>query len=113
MGENDKLLISEFEYWNMPVCPIFIYHWDKVPVRIVSADEKAEDVVSSIKNEKVSWLVIVDSPVKDSKMRPLLGSLVAYLEKNPVRVGWAYVWKVDDLWKNDSVTGHKSQVTGK
>ena len=111
MGENDKLLISEFEYWNMPVCPIFIYYWNKVPVRIVSADEKAEDIIFSIKNEKVSWLVMVDSPVKDSKMRPLVESLAVSLEKYPKRVGWAYVWEVDDLWEETSgAPVHQSPV---
>ena len=100
-GKNDKVLISEFEYWNMPLCPVFIYYWDKAPLRIVRPGEKAEDLTSEIKKEKISWLIIVDSPVKQSKTRPLAESFSSYTGREPVKVGWAYVWDVKGLWKNE------------
>lgn len=100
MDENDKFLITEFEYWKTPMCPIFEFYSDLEPVRILGPDEPLANLMDEVTRDKVSWLVIIDSPEKESKTRVLAENIRDYLIENPKKVGWGYVWNVERLWRD-------------
>ena len=99
MKDQDRLMISEFTYWQMPTCPIFLYYWKPHKMMIINSEERTEDIIEKIKNNKISWLVIVDSPDPKYNLRSFAAKLQNSLETNPRIVRWSYVWNTEHLWK--------------
>ena len=100
MQPGDRMAITEFEYWAQPYCPVFDYYCGHQPVMIISPDRSLDSLLDAIKTGKISWLVIVDSPVRESGTRKLAENVRDSLRKDPKKVGWAYVWNVEELWKD-------------
>ena len=102
MSGGDKLLITEFEYWQMPTCPVFLHYWDPhTIVRIIKRGEKAEDLADEIAKNNISWLVIVETPLPESDFRALSRDMRSMLKKEGEIVGWSRVWNTEALWKKD------------
>lgn len=101
MKPGDKFLITEFEYWKMPLCTVFGYYSTSTPERTVKGDEEIFPLMEEISRDKISWLVIIDSPKKESSTRALAEEVREHLEENPQKVGWGYIWNVEKVWKKD------------
>ena len=99
MKEDDRLMITNFTYWDMPVCPIFIYYWKSHEIQIIKTSESVNEIEKEIIKNKISWLVVVGSP--DPKKNPagLITALKATELKKPKVVGWSYVWNTEELWR--------------
>ena len=101
MRDDDTLMITEFAYWKMPVCAVFLYYWKGRPIEVIKGREKAENVIKEIINNKISWLVIADSPDPQFNFHPLVKEMANSALGKGAIVGWSYVWKADSLWSGD------------
>ena len=102
MKDKDRLMITEFTYWKMPTCPIFLYYWKPHEILIlptVDKQPKTDNIMVNIRQHRISWLVVVGST--DPKKNPT--ELVNRLKKTPLKdpkiVGWCYVWNTENIWK--------------
>ncbi|MFH1791183.1 MAG: hypothetical protein ABH885_04275 [Candidatus Omnitrophota bacterium] len=91
MGEDDKLVITEFAYWKMPICPVFIYYWTPRSAGSAPNGWSADDFAGNILINKSSWLAVANSPDPDHNFNGLVADLAGILGE-PVKVGWSYVW---------------------
>ena len=94
MRPEDKLMLSDFAYWNMPVCPVFFYYWDKHPVIMFSGKESAEDILLKAKENNVTWLAVASSPDPSHNYDPLIAELSSLLGRRPEQAGWTFVWNL-------------------
>ena len=92
MEKDDRLMITEFAYWQMPVCPIFLYYYNRGPIKIMKGQEKAEDVIQDIINNKISWLVIADSTDPEFNFHRLVKDISNSTLGKPTIVGWSCIW---------------------
>lgn len=102
MRDDDRLMITEFAYWSMPVCAVFLYYWKGCPIEIIKGEQKAGNVIKEITMNKISWFVVVDSPHPSLNFHTLVKDASASVLGKPVPVGWSYVWNTKKLWSNDS-----------
>jgi hypothetical protein len=100
MKEDDKLLITEFAYWKMPTCPVFIYYWKPKQMEIIKGKPKADEVINRIKKNRVSWLVIANAPDPDHNFNKLMKEITQRLKKKGKQAGWSFVWNTQELWAN-------------
>ncbi len=101
MKDGDRLMITEFAYWSMPVCAVFYYYWKGCPVLVIKGEQKPENVIKEITMNKISWFVIVDSPHPTLNFHPLVEDMKKTILGTPVTVGWAYVWDTRALLSSD------------
>ncbi|MCX5678346.1 MAG: hypothetical protein NTY76_04485 [Candidatus Omnitrophica bacterium] len=101
MKDDDRLMITEFAYWSMPVCAVFLYYWKGCPIEIIKGEQKAENVIKEIAMNKISWFVIADSPHPTLNFHPLVKDASNSVLGKPVPVGWSYVWNTKKLWSSD------------
>jgi len=101
MDENDRLMITGFEYWRMPTCPVFLYYWEPHPVKTISSGEKASDVIKEIRAKNISWFVVVGTPEPrpGSKFMKLARGFRDKTGAEPETVAWSYVWNTEKLLK--------------
>ncbi|MBD3426787.1 MAG: hypothetical protein GF409_06110 [Candidatus Omnitrophica bacterium] len=92
MDSNDRLMITDFAYWKMPICPIFVYYWRQHPVMFIKGTESPSEILRTIKEHRISWFVVCDSPDKAYNHKALVEKMRLLLPGGPVRVGWSYVW---------------------
>ena len=102
MRDDDRLMITEFAYWGLPVCAVFLYYWKGCPIEVIKGEERAENVVKEIIKNKISWFVIVDSHHPYLNFHPLVKDVSNSVLGKPVPVGWSYVWRTRALWSSDS-----------
>jgi hypothetical protein len=108
MKDDDRLMITEFAYWRMPLCPVFIYYWKPHEIMIVRNVSSPEKIIEEMKKYRVSWFVVADSPDPKYNYHALVISMKELLREDPGRVGWSYVWKTDILWAGKT-TGSDSK----
>ena len=94
MKDDDRLMITDFAYWRMPTCPIFIYYWKPHQVMVVKGTKTAATILKSMKEHKVSWFVVADSPDPAYNYHALVKKMEVLLPGKPDHVGWSYVWNV-------------------
>jgi len=99
MKKEDSLMISEFTYWQMPTCPIFLYYWKPHKLTIIKGNEKSENIVKKIADKKITWLVIVDSPDPKNNLHGSAKKMQGILKTKAQTVRWSHVWNVEDLWR--------------
>lgn len=101
MDDNDSFLITEFAYWKMPICAIFHYYIQKEKFKLTSLSITPEQLIDTVKKNKISYIVIVGSPDPKEGKRSLELSRGVYeiIGKEPQKVGWSYVWDTKELWK--------------
>lgn len=101
MDDDDTFLITEFAYWRMPICAIFHYYIQKEKFKLTSLSITPEQLIRTVKKDKISYLVIVGSPDLEKGRRSLELSRGVYniLGEEPEKVGWCYVWNTKGLWK--------------
>ncbi len=101
MKDRDKLLITDFTYWQTQICPIFLYYLKPVPeIMFLDKTNSVNDVLDAIRKNKISWVVIISSPDKKGEnIRILVKKLETTSLRTPITVGWSYVWKTDGLEK--------------
>jgi 4-amino-4-deoxy-L-arabinose transferase-like glycosyltransferase len=97
MEEDDRLLITHFAYWDMPACPVFLYYWDRHPVKVINGNTPPEKVMEAIKNGGFSWVVVADSPDPARNYHALVREMGERLPSSPAIVGWSYVWETREL----------------
>ncbi len=95
MKDDDKLLISGFAYWQMPVCPVFYYYWKPHEVMIMKGKLKPAGVLKKLGEYDFDWLVVTDSPDQDKGQKKEAQEISRRLKKTPETAGWSYVWKLD------------------
>ncbi|MEA3489201.1 MAG: hypothetical protein U9R44_02515 [Candidatus Omnitrophota bacterium] len=102
MKDDDRLMITGFEYWQMPTCPIFLYYWKQHPIKTIRSSERSKDVIDEIIKKNISWFVVVGTPdpSAESNFRKLAEDFSYQTGQRPGIAGWSYVWKTDALWKD-------------
>jgi hypothetical protein len=102
MSDSDRLMITEFAYWGMPVCAIFYYYWKGCPVLVIKGEQRPEKVIKEITMNKISWFVVNDSPHPTLNFHSLVEDMKKTVLGAPVTVGWSYVWDTRTLLSDDS-----------
>ncbi|MBN1353462.1 MAG: glycosyltransferase family 39 protein [Candidatus Omnitrophica bacterium] len=97
MRDDDRLLITEFAYWKMPTCAIFLYYWKAHPIEIISGKEKLARIIEDIIKYKISWFVIADSPDPRFNFSSLAEEAEESRLGKPEAVGWSYVWNTKEI----------------
>lgn len=99
-GTGDRLMITEFAYWKMPICPVFLYYWKggEVPIEVIRGRWTPQMVMKEIANKKMSWFVIADSPDPEYNLHAFVKEITNSALGKPAVVEWSYVWKTDTLW---------------
>ena len=94
MTPSDKLLISDFAYWNENICPIFLYYCKGQDVILLQEKDlnNTAFIDESINKLGISWLVIPFSPDKDIKRHTAAREISKKIKKEPLRLGWTYIW---------------------
>jgi 4-amino-4-deoxy-L-arabinose transferase-like glycosyltransferase len=93
MKKEDRLMITDFSYWQMPYCPIFLYYSTPHHVKWIKGTDEAKSVLKEASENKTTWLVVIGSP--DPKTDP--AKLIAGLKESlgePKIVGWSYIWHI-------------------
>ncbi len=94
MSPGDKVLISDFSYWNEKLCPIFTYYLNGR--EIIMLQEKDLDnipfIEESIDKLGIDWLVIPFSPDNDVKRHNTARKISKKTGIDPAQIGWAYIW---------------------
>ncbi|MGB2600367.1 MAG: hypothetical protein WBD04_06865, partial [Candidatus Omnitrophota bacterium] len=91
MKKEDRLMITDFSYWQMPYCPVFLYYSVPHHVKWIKGSDEAKSVLKEALENKTTWVVVIGSP--DPKTNP--AKLINGLKKSlgdPKTVGWSYVW---------------------
>lgn len=102
---TDRLMLTQFSYWGSPpcpMCPVFLYYFNGRPVYIIDGRDSAEEVMREIVNNKISWLVVIDSKDTNFNFHPLVNSLANSVLGKPAVVGCSYIWKTGPLWRGNS-----------
>lgn len=97
MREGERLMITEFAYWQMETCPIFLYYWKGAPIEIIKDRKGADAIIKDIIKKKISWLVIVDTPEGEFNFHDMVKEMSDSSIGKPRVVGWSYVWDVRGL----------------
>lgn len=103
MRDDDRLMITEFAYWSMPVCAVFLYYWKGCPIEIIHGQESAGNVIKEIVKNRISWFVVVDSPHPTLNFHQLVKDASGSVLGKPVSVGWSYVWDTRSLLSDGDV----------
>jgi hypothetical protein len=108
MKDDDRLMITEFAYWRMPLCPVFIYYWKPHEIMIVRNVSSPEKIIEEMRKYGISWFVVADSPDPKYNYHDLVAAMKRSLRKDPVRVGWSYVWETGEF-RGEKTTGPGSE----
>ncbi len=103
--DNERLMLTQFSYWGAPLCsmcPVFLYYSEGRPIYVMDGRDSAEDVVKEIVDNKISWLVVIDSPNEQLNFRALANSLENSIIGKPMPVGCSHIWKTDTLWRRNA-----------
>jgi 4-amino-4-deoxy-L-arabinose transferase-like glycosyltransferase len=100
--DDDAFMITEFTYWDMPICPIFLFYNRKDRFKTVRFGKTAKEILKTMKDEGVSYLVIVGEPQPTEKTAfiELSRDVYALTGVEPEVVGWSYVWDMRESLKN-------------
>lgn len=98
----DAFLMTEFTYWDMPICPIFLFYNRKDRFKTVRFGQPAIDILKTMKDEEMSYLVIVGEPQPTEKTAfiELSRDVYALTGIEPEVVGWSYVWDLRERLKD-------------
>lgn len=102
MRDGEKLLITQFLYWGLPVCamcPVFLYYYRGNPVYVIDGKDSAQEVMREIVKNKISWLAVSDSAKARPDFRSLIRDLTDSALGKPARAGCSYIWNTDALWR--------------
>jgi len=102
MKKEERLMITEFAYWDMPACPIFLYYWKGGPIKIIKGQHNAKNVIREIINNRISCLVVADSPDPKSNFHTLVKDISNSALGKPHIVDWSYVWDTGILWPGNT-----------
>jgi hypothetical protein len=92
--DGEKVMMTDFFYWQMPACPVFLYYSKPLDVKRIKGTESAKEVAEMARKNNISWLVVIGSP--DPKTNP--SALIRGLKRSfgePETVGWALIWHLD------------------
>lgn len=95
MQKADRLMLSDFAYWNSPICPVFVHYWSPRPVSLFKGTDDPEDILQKAKEGPATWLVVADSPDPENNYRSLVQDLTEMIGKGPEQAGWSFIWKIE------------------
>jgi 4-amino-4-deoxy-L-arabinose transferase-like glycosyltransferase len=101
MKDDDRLMITDFAYWRMPTCPVFIYYWKPHEIMIIKGTQTAATILKRMKKHKISWFVVADSPDPAYNYHALVKKMEVLLPNKPTPVGWSYVWNVSNILSDE------------
>lgn len=96
---GERLMITQFSYWGLPLCsgcPIFLYYLEGRPIYEIDGRNSPDDVLRMIADNRISWLVVIDSNDERCNFHALANGLKEYVPGASISVGCSYVWKMDD-----------------
>jgi hypothetical protein len=102
MKDDDRLMITDFAYWRMPTCPIFVYYWKPHQIMIIKGTQTTATILKRIKKHEISWFVVADSPDSSYNYHALVKKMEVLLPGKPTHVGWSYVWNVSKILTDES-----------